>query len=84
MDGGKITSQELYSISIFSWLGGRRLLYLPCEIGFVQICFEGYVIRSVESCNFIPLDFRLLNWQTVECLQEFIILSGDIDNDSSR
>ena len=41
MDGGKITSQELYSISIFSWLGGRRLLYLPCEIGFVQICFEG-------------------------------------------
>ena len=61
MDGGKITSQELYSISIFSWLGGRRLLYLPCEIGFVQICFEGYVIRSVGV-----LQFHTIGFQTVE------------------
>ena len=59
--GEKLPRKNYIPSAFFHGLAAARLLYLPCEIGFVQICFEGYVIRSVGV-----LQFHTNGFQTVE------------------
>ena len=82
--GEKLPRKNYIPSAFFHGLAAADCYICPVKLVLCKYVLKDMWLGLLESCNFIPLDFKLLNWQTVECLQEFLILSGDIDNDSSR